>query len=866
MNKFTQKTRWTVKDLTVASNKHSCSFAPKPVGLYCAARMECVGDNDPKGVSFCPVNMRNSQHFVRRVREEVLNTLLLDGLGDLSSPAGAARPPQGKRDGNWSKNYKNKKSTGSPSVSPRHPANPSLIREHSSLDATRSQPIRLSPDLVQILDSLILPFVARKSLSKEWFSKIEHRRFVLSLARTARELARYESEDNKEQSFLKFHLDSFLGRVFKDKTPPPRPEWLKTSLFSGWCLRFVQRAIARRDVSFIYSLQKGSKRAWPQLGLVKYKEALEKHAQRLSSNHGFLPADLEYSIQGTSELIFRDLKSSSGSKFLPSNSSCLQATRENGGALSLFEKFELRNHLESKTAKIIGKLPALHHSIGEWRQESWKFAVRETIRNMQPDSEGYFPALDVSVMAIPEPSKFRIITKGDGFLYTALQPLQGEMLACWKKSEHSTMRDDDLTQRVQSMHDVLPDVPLWCSVDYEAATDLLKRDATMAVLRRMIEKHELGELAWLTSFAGRATYPKEMREEGKVKVVIAGDGQLMGHPLSFPILCVINLAVYRCALRRWIAAGETRVQRIFRRILSRRLEKQVITNGDDMLFKCFPSFYDIFIRTAADAGFKISAGKNYLSPDMCMINSQVFHIRGQNVKRCGYLNQKFVMGTSLKDGDSKCLPTQVARDLEKMIDLVPWTRCTVPQTMSRWKDQAFGGRFTPNWYVPVCLGGYGLNPDTCGPGKQNVTITRNQRLVAAMFKHNPRLALFRKLGFNLPVGLIQHAIPNTKLVTTSGPFPEGVVVGEDIADDWVARLAYAYQASQSATQSEESVLLYKMKPEFRLSPMNIETIWEHQNAYFIANNTPICPPISQIRFPGFITQNHIWQDERPAWL
>lgn len=403
------------------------------------------------------------------------------------------------------------------------------------------------------------------------------------------------------------------------------------------------------------------------------------------------------------------------------------------------------------------------------------------------------------------------------------------------------------------MQSELSDVPLWCSVDYEAATDLLKREATLATFKA-IEDHELGELAWLAAFAGRAKYPDLGGE-----TIIAGEGQLMGHPLSFPQLCMINLAVYRCALLRWVHQGGNNWRWRLRQ--KKRLWEHVIVNGDDMLFKCFPSFYPIFIATAADAGFKISAGKNYLSPDMCMINSQVFKVKGDGIRRCGYLNQKLLLGSSLKGGESKCLPTQVASDVERMVALCPWTRCTVPHIMSRWSKDKFGGRFVPNWYVPVCLGGFGLDPDRCGPGRENVVVTRSQRLVAAMFIHNPKLALYRKLGFKLPLKLIEHAIPNTRLEVFEKCSPmAGEVRGDEIDDSWVARLAYAYQATQEAVNLDETLMLYRMKPEYRLKPMAVENIWKYRNSYAVAYQTPPCLPVPPIKIPGMITLAHIYQD------
>ncbi len=686
-----------------------------------------------------------------------------------------------------------------------------------------------SASIVQLVESLVWPFVARLSLRKVWFSDKEFGRFVGSMRKTAVVLQRVESEDNKEQSFLKFWLDTFLCQVFKDPQRPVRDSWNTFPLFKGWCRTFVARAIAKRDVSFIYSLQKGSKRAWPKLGEIKEKDALAKHKQRLSSHHGILPPDLKEMINFTSQEVFKGIETKKGTKFMPSGSACLQASRRDGGALSLVKRFCFP--FKSVEASKIGKLPVLNATLNSWRQTSYKdvFEVaEERLTSVDYDTgKPYFPALDVEVVAIPEPGKFRIITKGDGYLYSALQPVQGLLLDAWKSTRYSTMRSEDPLIRIREI-DRNVEQPYWCSVDYEAATDLLKRDASLAAFAAI--DCISWEMAYVSLFAGRAKYP-----DGSIVRHI--EGQLMGHPLSFPLLCVINLAVYRQALERWTDSDRKNRTRIMNQMWD-----NVIVNGDDMLFKCPESFYPIFLQTALDAGFKISAGKNYLSKDCCMINSQVFRRSGGQMKRFGYLNLKLVKGVSLKGGDSEATPTQIGKDLSEMVKLCPWAGCAVPAAFRRWKKDWFGPIYRPNWYLPVHLGGFGLDRTLAPP---TLRITKSQREMAARFVSDPRMALYRRKGMNLPTIQLAGALANWRMV--AGPYVPREEESTDLSDSWLERLAYAARANSGSKGVADSVFISKFRPQYRLKPMSIEGIDLYWDAQVFASRLPLCPPIGLIK-------------------
>jgi hypothetical protein len=786
------------------------------------------------------------------------------------------------------------------------------------------RPEELNPSFVQLVESLIWPFVARRSLRDPWFSDKELKRFIHSMTITSKRIHRFLSPDNREQTFLKYWLDYYLCQVFRDSQRPAREDWITVPLFSGWCKRSIARAIAKRDVAFIYSLQKGSKRHWPELGVLKERAAYDKHAQRISESHGPVPADLSEIISQTSEATLGKGKYENGTRFMPSGSACSQAGRRDGGALSLFEPLDL--NLNAHDARVMGKLVYLTATVNTWRRKTFIEAAKISHGMINSDpvcpyadrlvtgewvtSRNYRNPFDVNVQAIPEPGKFRIITKGDGYLYTALQPFQGVMLDCWKKSVYSTMLHDDLTSRVREIDSQMAgENYLWCSVDYEAATDLLKRDATAAAFGPLYGKSPQSDMAFQSLFGeGWAHYPVEYKTKPNGKLVKPRviewqresvricEGQLMGHPLSFPLLCVINLACYFCAIDRWIKDAEFclgvdpiilkslgrkypqmahRVRRVQclrkaagfpymvaddevlsalkeidrRREVGKKMKGNAIVNGDDMLFKCERSFYPFFVGASSDAGFKMLVGKQYLLEDCAMINSQVFFRDGTSkMIRKGYLNMKLVTGKSLKGGDSTATPTQISRDLGKMAELCPWTACAIPFALKRWSGD-WSGILRPNWYLPVHLGGFGLNPKLAPPG---IRITKWQRLLAARFVHDPRMALYRRKGMSLSSVKLAGALANWKLVI--GDYVAEEHESDELVDAWLARIAYATRAHQGCKPVSDKIFATKFKPEYRLKPMSVHGIELYWDARLYASRLPPCPPLCTLPLSsGLIT-------------
>jgi len=725
------------------------------------------------------------------------------------------------------------------------------------------------PQLKPLIASLVWPFVARRSMmtKRHPFEEKEFFRFQNSITETAKRISFHINERNDEQTYLKYFLNVYLCKLFRDDQLPEKDEFIdpKWPLFSGWCKKFLDRRILKRDASFVYSLQKGAKQAWPKLGEYKEKKAQEKHKSRMTVRHGEVPRDLDTTIRYQSRRIFGVLRPDELTKFIPSTSACLEATRQKGGCLSLVAPYvvpdfvRLVPHLDGSEHCIrpgalgsLGTLRELASSIDEWRRHEYIEAALGLAKTVEhPEQIKDVPyMLHVKIMDIPEPGKFRILSLGEGYYYIVLQPLQGALLSCWKRFSASTMLLQNYEKRIREIDQELPPEEgfLWYSVDYEAATDLLKKACSMAVLESLNSNCELGRV--LISIAqsairepGSAKYP----DGETVKIV---DGQLMGHPLSFPLLCLINYSVYQCAIGRWVDDADTPQERTRRLGISERMDGNVLVNGDDMLFKAERSLYSIFIKTANDAGFKISVGKNYCSRDTCMINSKIFqrNSRAGKMSQRGYLNQNLLHGVVLKSGESSATPVQLGEELSRQIDLCPWTACTIPYIFERFKKDHVNQGFIPNWYVPAHLGGYGLHRELA---PESMRITREQRQVAAQFVNKPSLQLYRMMGKKRNEKLSRFATACLKFRLVKDDYEPVLSEGESLVDEsdpWLMRICYAAQIASGANFVEPETIVQKLHRDHRLAPMTIESMESYWGGKFVRSGVPDCPPLGFLHF------------------
>lgn len=686
--------------------------------------------------------------------------------------------------------------------------------------------------IAQISRSIITTFVCRIGA----FDNVRaFQRFCMSARDMTARIKKYQTSDSREQSYCKYWLDLLMVKVAGDVEFPVREDWNLDPLFSGWMNWYVKRAIARQDVSMIYSLQKGSKQSWPAMSDEKLAATLQKHKERLGREYKPIPDELFEEIEYWSSKIFS--KSSDYSKFVPSPSACLQAPRSKGGASSLFAKFEYPGGSECQR---VGKLRAAQHSLHSWRRAEFSRAEEELRKSFQSVQDA-MKTLSCEVVAIPEPAKFRVITKGDGYLYTYLQPLQGLMLDQWRKTQFATMKVADLSDAINKIDVNVPFFDNWCSGDYEAATDLLAKDACFAALSPMIkDDRPFAREAMFSMSGAELTYPDGSK-------IWSGEGQLMGHPLSFPILCVVNLAVYQQSVKDWVrhytklVKNESNFQSLRAKIreMGLALRNNVLVNGDDILFKCDKYLFERFRANSSACGLKISQGKNYVSKVLCMINSQLFQRKGDTMKRIGYLNQRFIYGLNIKSqghfvGSS---PTQVHEGLNRMFETANWTTRALPLVMARWGN-LFSGRFRPNWFAPLHLGGLGVDKAYA----EKFKLTREQRLVAAQFIHDPKLNLVRQGKISPKTAkFIEIPLKETDLIPSMSVKTESESLNTLAA--WTGRLNYLDRIAGLNTEPSDEQILFKLGRNW-VKPISLEKFEYYAQCEWRSGALPPCPPLS----------------------
>lgn len=228
----------------------------------------------------------------------------------------------------------------------------------------------------------------------------------------------------------------------------------------------------------------------------------------------------------------------------------------------------------------------------------------------------------VKAVALSEPLKVRMITAAEAttkvlqpfqkalWNYLSEQPqfcLTNGVKAPW--SEHESFADDTLPwvyrieTMIQEIQDRADDESLWLSGDYTAATDNFPMSVTEALIEGILSEidHEPTRewVRWECS-SHEILYPKGVRGTQT-------SGQLMGSLLSFPLLCFLNDYIVSYS----------------------GFEKfSYLINGDDVVAKGSMEKIKLWRAQAPQVGLSLSLGKNFIDPDFCTVNSQLFY-RGE---------------------------------------------------------------------------------------------------------------------------------------------------------------------------------------------------------------------------------------------
>lgn len=205
---------------------------------------------------------------------------------------------------------------------------------------------------------------------------------------------------------------------------------------------------------------------------------------------------------------------------------------------------------------------------------------------------------------------------------------------------------------------------VFCSADYSSATDGIHGDVSRAALDAIFSvippPTDLDPQEYLI-FKEQAsrTLTSAQLSYGPFKPLIDQVlGQMMGHLLSFPILCAINFAIWGETM---LDSGEIDEDE-FDSLSKGYTDTALRINGDDLLSQMTKESYDIFVKIVAKNGWELSVGKSYLHQRFGVINSQIYDFAEQK-----QIAEAYKFGGLQKGADSEAFAHWLTRKSEECI-------------------------------------------------------------------------------------------------------------------------------------------------------------------------------------------------------
>lgn len=238
--------------------------------------------------------------------------------------------------------------------------------------------------------------------------------------------------------------------------------------------------------------------------------------------------------------------------------------------------------------------------------------------------------LPASTVSLKEPLKIRVITKGpvrEYFISHQLQKLMFQAMQGIKQFRFTgkPVNEEDLADL---LGEGLGDDEFFVSGDYSDATNNIYKEMSLAAA------------AGFAQGAGLSPDWKRALESTLTEYDVNGHsinrGQLMGSPVSFPILCIANLATYLTAREAQKSLKpDSRARKHLEQygvvnwdgkggVKCKIDSLPVAINGDDIAFKANDELYILWRRCSSLAGLEASLGKNFTSRRFVNLNSTCF--------------------------------------------------------------------------------------------------------------------------------------------------------------------------------------------------------------------------------------------------
>ena len=311
-----------------------------------------------------------------------------------------------------------------------------------------------------------------------------------------------------------------------------------------------------------------------------------------------------------------------------------------------------------------------------------------------------------------EPLKVRTITKGPSIPYWFFRPIQKFLWSSLQKHKVFQLIGTPIKgELLDEMLTYANPEGKWLSGDYSAATDNLVRWLTKSIWSKICLRAGLSDSIYELGLKGLVGHKIKYAD----REILQQNGQLMGSPLSFPILCIANAAI--CLL----AFDDCR----------RNLNKCALRiNGDDCVMCYTDSERARWSLYAEFIGMSPSPGKCYYAKDWLQMNSELFVLRQNHFRQIPFINFSLAAPYLAKGGQERTIESlsQTMQDFcigrsEKFVNIYL-------RRMGSFLKKKCPGLIS--WYLPQCLGGLGLM--TSQPS--GVLFTTQQLKVATLFYRN----------------------------------------------------------------------------------------------------------------------------------
>jgi len=510
-----------------------------------------------------------------------------------------------------------------------------------------------------------------------------------------------------------------FARYWKQELPDvPNPDECRSLAFKGPCRKWIRNLFvshSSKNTRFFWGLLQGVKRGCAPINEEFISEAFEKHKKALTKPYQGTSSNLAFTSNVCKEVL-KGVSTKVEFPKAPSISASYRSTRQDGGKLA-----EIRSIAKDG---VIGVDPIskafVEGSMDLSPQEARDHYLNSTDRKL------------TRVEMIVEPLKARPITAGHGLGSWIGMIGQRNLHDHLRQFQQFSLTGEPLSEDHLKWVDAMSpkEFDKWVSGDYSAATDNLDISQTKAIFEAYLSISGFDDemKVVMREMLYEQVLHYKSHDDSQVEQT---NGQLMGSPLSFPVLCLANFSAYSAAWLKYFGKLNFKDWKSL----------PVLINGDDILFKANEQFYRIWQGEVEKFGFTLSIGKSYFSKDFLTVNSMLFLCQVKDNATCftqvGFFNPAQVLPRSyivdhkaddFADDFSSRLSDALQRALDPGYAFGMWT--LMNRSFLQWVT-CFG---QVNLFIHQKLGGLGVKPPEKG---LKVWATDKQLKLAHLCRRKP---------------------------------------------------------------------------------------------------------------------------------